>query len=292
MRLTSERGQDGKTRGRLPTFLLIGAMKAGTTTLYQHLSLHPQIAMSAKKELDFFVGELNHRRGVDWYRTQFRSRELALALGEASTSYSMYPHFDGVPGRIAETSPEMKLIYLLRHPIERIRSQYLHDSLLGIETRPPADAVLKDARYLDFSRYAMQIEQYLQFFPRTQLLLLQLDDLRQRRAQSLDRVFRFLGVDPSPSQTAEAIEANALRSKYVPPAGVRRLVGTSVYRHVSPFVPAPVKLLARRRLLRGGQPGTVALADDVSEELARRLADDVAALRPHLPYGFDGWGIA
>jgi hypothetical protein len=91
--------------------------------------------MSDLKEPDFFVTELNWGRGVRWYEQQFVGADGAVAVGEASTSYSKYPLYRDVPSRIADTIPDVRLIYLIRQPIERIRSQYLHQRLLREERR-------------------------------------------------------------------------------------------------------------------------------------------------------------
>jgi hypothetical protein len=91
-------------RQALPSFLIIGAMKAGTTSLYHYLKSHPQIHMSRIKELDFFVTELNWGRGLDWYSQQFSGIGTnVLAAGEASTNYTKYPRYKGVPERISMT---------------------------------------------------------------------------------------------------------------------------------------------------------------------------------------------
>ena len=93
--------------GQLPNFLVIGAMKAGTSSLYQYLRAHPQIFMPAAKELSFFAYEPNARHDLEWYRRQFApAGEGAVALGEASTMYTKFPRHPGVPERIA--AGEMK----------------------------------------------------------------------------------------------------------------------------------------------------------------------------------------
>jgi hypothetical protein len=107
------------TRSRtLPTFIVIGAMKAGTTSLYHYLREHPQIFMPKAKELDFFAVETTWRRGIDWYAEQFAGAGGdEIARGEASTAYSKYPHYPNVPERIARAIPGCQLIYVVRLPL-------------------------------------------------------------------------------------------------------------------------------------------------------------------------------
>jgi hypothetical protein len=117
---------------REPTFLVIGAMKAGTTSLHRCLSNHPDVFMSAPKELDFF--EKNWSRGWEWYRSQFQAGDVAMLRGESSTNYAKYPRFGGVAGRIHRSLPDVKLIYLLRIWGRR-RRLALGSMSLGTESR-------------------------------------------------------------------------------------------------------------------------------------------------------------
>ena len=107
----------------LPNLIVIGAAKCGTTSLHEYLDLHPEVAMSREKELDFFVEEKHWGRGVEWYAAQF---EDAPVRGESSPSYTAYPRYRGVPERIRRVVPDAKLVYLVRDPVERIVSHFVH----------------------------------------------------------------------------------------------------------------------------------------------------------------------
>src|SRR6266568_8270036 len=121
----------------LPNFLIVGAMKSGTSSLWSYLRSHPQVFMPDMKEPMFFVEKKNWSKGLDWYRGLFDDAGEAVAIGEASQPYTMAHSFPGVPGRIVSLIPDVKIIYVLRHPVERMRSHYLHDRVIGTETRPP-----------------------------------------------------------------------------------------------------------------------------------------------------------
>src|SRR4051794_1541363 len=155
----------------LPNFLVIGAPKAGTTSLYHYLATHPQVFVSDPKELRFFIEEINWRKGLGWYESQFAGADGAVARGELTPEYALHPVYGGVPERIASVLPDARLVYLVRDPIERMRSQYRHRVLDRLEARPIADAFRADPQYLDGSRYAFQIEQYLPWFDRERLLV-------------------------------------------------------------------------------------------------------------------------
>jgi len=181
----------------LPTFLIIGAMKAGTTSLWHYLDLHPQIQVSDTKEINFFVAEKNWSRGWEWYESLFvKNQKDIRALGEASTSYTKKPEFQGIPQRIVTRLPEVKLIYIVRDPIERIRSMYVHMVYAGYEQRPFESAVTDPEinYYVDFSRYFYQLSQYLDYFLLDQILVIASEDLYSFRQETLKRVFRFLKV--------------------------------------------------------------------------------------------------
>ena len=96
----------------LPTVIVIGAAKCGTTSVHEYLDDHPEVAMSAEKELNFFVEEKNWPRGIAWYESQFDPD--APVRGESSPTYTAYPEYHGVPERIRSVVPDAKLIYLVR----------------------------------------------------------------------------------------------------------------------------------------------------------------------------------
>jgi Sulfotransferase domain len=180
--------------GALPNLIVIGGLKCGTTSLHHYLNLHPQVQMSRPKELNFFVAELNWPLGRDWYASHFRAR--APVRGESSPHYTNRPRFDGVAARMAATLPEARLIYMVRDPIDRMLSHYLHNVGGGYEDRPLPEA-LGDTHtaYVDRSRYFFQLEPYLDAFESDRVMVVSREELLRDRAQTMRRVFGFLGVD-------------------------------------------------------------------------------------------------
>ena len=171
----------------LPNFLIIGAAKSGTTSPYRYLRDHPQVFIAHSKELKFFTSRTRWGFGPGWYAWQCSDADGAVAIGEASPSYTRYPQRRGVPERVARVLPDARLVYLIRHPIERMRSHYLHRVLQGRGRAPLDEAVLSDPGYLDTSRYAMQIKQYLEWFSSAQLLVITAEALRRDRLDTLGR---------------------------------------------------------------------------------------------------------
>jgi len=291
-RSASPPGSPAPTRGRLPTFLVIGAMKAGTTSLYHYLRTHPEIFMPAVKEPMFFDPRHNWHRGVEWYAGLFAgARPEHVALGEASTSYTKFPAVEGVPARIASVLPDVRLIYVLRHPIERMRSHYLYAVSRGKERRPIERALLEDRSYLDISRYALQLERYLEHFDLDRFLLLDSRDLAERRLETLRAVFRFLGVDES--WVPPVLDREFFRSaeRRMPPLPSRLLRRAPALAAAARALPASLRRLARRLPRPRVDLDAARIPEDLRRRLEDELREDVARLRRYLPEGFDGWGI-
>jgi hypothetical protein len=282
----------------LPDFLVIGAMKAGTTSLYHYLRVHPQIFMPAVKELDFFAHEPTPARGIHWYQRHFAQAGVdALAIGEASTMYTKHPRFPGTPERIAATIPDVKLIYVVRDPIERIRSHYQHQVALGAERAPLAEAVFGDPIYLNVSRYAMQIERYLECFDRGQLLVITSESLRDERARIVRSVYEFLGVDPD--FTPPNLDREFYRTQDRPIHSrlawrIRRTLKHRIpaLKRAKELVDGPAWGLRSRRREEVAGLERLAIGSDVRDRLVRSLEEDVRRLRSYMGPDFDGWGIA
>jgi len=198
----------------LPDFLIIGAQKAGTTALYAYLRRHPNVTGPPWKEVSFF--DRHYRRGEAWYRGNFPIKRHAL-VGEASPSYLFHPL---VPERVATLVPHARLIVLLRDPVDRALSHYHHEVALGREELPFEDALAREEErtrgevermlqdpayfsetwwnytYVARGRYAEQLERWLAFFPREQLLVLASDELSDEPEETYARVLEFLGAAP------------------------------------------------------------------------------------------------
>ena len=181
--------------GAPPNLVVIGAQKCGTSVLHYYLSLHPEVSMSKPKELNFFIEERNWPRGVDWYRGHFDPD--ARVRGEASPNYSAFPQHQGVPDRMHSVVPEARLIYMIRDPLERIAAHWVHNYAKRREKGTLAETLTHpNTSYVTRSLYAMQLERFLAFYPREQVLVFQQSELRYKRMETLRRIFEFLGVDP------------------------------------------------------------------------------------------------
>jgi hypothetical protein len=182
------------TYGALPDFLIIGAMKCATTSLLYYLGQHPEIQVSSPKELNFFVAERNWGKGLAWYRSHFQKN--IMLRGEASPAYTSYPRYAGVPARIARILPHAKLVYILRDPVKRMVSHFIHRSARG-EERRTINEVFGGSdieRYLERSRYGLQLQRYLDHFPIEKIKILTTERLERSRVETLQDLFAFLDV--------------------------------------------------------------------------------------------------
>jgi hypothetical protein len=233
--------------GTLPDFIIIGGQKCGTTFLYHLLCQHPHVEAGARKEVHYF--DMRFERGIGWYRAQFpRPREVdgrRVITGEASPYYLYHPH---AARRAAEVVPQAKLIALLRDPVDRAFSDY-HDKVrLGKEPlafeeaieaeesrlRGEREKMLADERYASgkyrafsyISRgiYVDQLQTWLEFFDREQLLVLKSEDMFENPSATLQRVLNFLNLpDWKPDSPPVSETLNAGRYAMMNPATQQRL---------------------------------------------------------------------
>lgn len=211
---------------RLPDFFIIGAAKAGTTSLYKALSQHPELFFSSPKEPEFFARDDLYNDGLEGYRQLFEKASPHQKVGEASTLYSLTPHFPRTAERIRTHVPDAKFIYVMRQPVERAYSYYvqilknyrnatgdreIHRSFEDcILPDRHARACNRDKVFADFdahlpdvpelmlsgSEYVLQIQSYLEHFNRDQILFLKFEDYRTRPESVLQQITNFIGVSP------------------------------------------------------------------------------------------------
>lgn len=192
---------------RLPDFLIIGAMKSGTTTLHHYLAHNPDIYISKPKEVDYFSQDKNYQRGADWYAELFAPARPEQICGEVSPSYTRFPRFAETPKRIAALLPGVKLIYIMRHPVERFYSNYVYERAYG-RTDTIRETLDNRPYVLETSNYMLQINRYLEYFPRDQMLPLLLDDLKRDPDAVISQLLEFLGVTSRCEVPAEPFQAN------------------------------------------------------------------------------------
>jgi hypothetical protein len=284
------RSSDGQTEraGALPNVIVIGAMKCGTSSMHKYLDAHPDIAMSRDKELNFFSHNDRWELGPDWYRRHFSAS--TMIRGESSPSYTNFPRLPNVPDRMKSLIPEAKLIYLVRDPIERVVSHYVHSREAGREKRPIDDALhqLEGNKYIEPSLYHAQLERYLRLFSPSQILVISMEEMRDYRDETLGRVFRFLGVDDCFRSARHESAYHVSRQR----GPLRRAVERNRFaRKIHPYVPSSVVSLVAAHDSASRASERPKLPRAVRESLRSYLHEDINRLREELGQEFATWSV-
>lgn len=293
-------------RDTWPNFFIVGAAKAGTTSLYAYLREHPQVFMSRVKEPHFFskVNPLPEQRHIvtsitseSKYLDLFRDANGLKAIGEASPSYLWTKE---APQRIRETIPKARIIILLRDPIDRAYSHYLMDVREGFQRLPFHEAITQDFKkkekgwgvshlYIDLGLYYHQVNRYFAVFPREQVLVLKFDNLTRDSRGLLLKVAQFLGIDTLP---INHISVERAHNPYASPKNrfVQQVLGSPSIRTVSTIMfPRVLRHWVRDKMLlrRQGKPTLDPRAKSFLQEiyypdiqnLEKLVGEDLSSLR-------------
>lgn len=195
-----------------PYFMIIGAAKAGTSSLHAYMQRHHQVFMTTPKEPEFFSRREFYARGVGEYCDLYKGAE-GKVTGEASTTYTRWPHTEDSPRLIYENVRTSRFIYLMRNPVDRAFSHYLHHMRAGF-TMTFEEALKKDNIYFDCGNYYMQIERYLRFYELDSFLFVFQDELKAKPLDVLRKIERFLGLEPCDYLSGAVIEKNVRSSDY------------------------------------------------------------------------------
>jgi hypothetical protein len=276
----------------LPNLVVIGAQKCGTSSLHNYLATHPQISMSRVKEINFFNDEIHWGYGPQWYARHF---EPGQVRGESSPAYTFLPETAGTAERMHRLLPDARLIYLVRDPVERIRSNYVHQRARGLEPRPFAEvAIDPDGIYVNHTRYATQLRPFIELFGRERLLIASQEKLLAERAATLRRVFRFLGVD-------ESFESPEFERLWGISEGKGRAYSALVKgaaalqaRGLFPTLPRDQRWRLQKLVRSRSEPPESAAATvtpKISSRIAELLGEEVAELRAIAGEAFDEWSF-
>jgi len=273
----------------LPNFLIIGAMKSGTTTLYHALKCHPDVFMAELKEPQFFSDEEKIKSSMSWYVSLFKNVTNEKVIGEASTNYTKYPLFKRVPESIKKHIPDVKLIYIIRNPIERIYSHFTHNYYIGRVDNDLNRVIVRNQNYINISRYYMQLQRYLEVFDNRQIKVVLLEDLRDEPNRIIKDIYGYLGVDA----TFSAANMSEKKHQTINKAGRSRAVlnvlrSLSIYSTVSNRISENMKGRLNSLLRKKIEP-PVKMTDQDREYLIEQLKDDVQSMQTYLGRDLSAW---
>ena len=206
-----------------PDFIIIGAMKCATSTVHDQLSMHDPFFMTTPKEPNFFSDDEIYAKGFGWYGSLFANADTGQLKGESSTHYTKLPKYPETVERLVEYCPDVKCIYIMRHPVDRLVSHYIHEWTQGAISCDINEAVSRHPELVEFSRYNMQLEPYLKTFGHKSVLPMFTERLKDNPLRELQVIFDFLDVFEKPvwqpdiisNVSAERLRACAWRDAIV-----------------------------------------------------------------------------
>ena len=220
-------------------FIIIGAMKCGTTTLAEILSNHPDVCFCRKKEPHFFSKNANWQNCLEEYKNLYQPSGQQIC-GEASTTYTFFPKYNACP-ELYKFNPHLKLIYIMRNPVDRVVSQYLHCYSRGYTSLPLEEAILANPGYINLARYFIQIRPYLELFGKQQIMLLTLEEFLANKSKTLSKIANFLDIDQERFGDFEQVHANKSLGEAKPNMRVKKISKNSIVSTVNPYIPKPLR---------------------------------------------------
>lgn len=280
---------------RAPDFLIIGAMKCGTTTLYNDLLTNPRVFMPAEKEPNALADDaVLEDAGRDAYLALFQGAASDQACGEASTRYSKLPDHPGVPARARRVcGPGLRVIYVVREPVSRIVSHHHHNHSAGGSGPDINLEVRQDPTFINWTRYAMQVEPWIEAFGRPNVRVVRFEDFIKDRPGTAASLAEFLGVPPRPELVDPDRVYNESKSKPVVKGALwHALANNRLYRGVlRPLLSSGLKERVRRLVLpkaRALEPPTLETVEYVVGQVrsdAERLGAIMGLAGP--PWDFE-----
>lgn len=265
---------------RYPEFLVVGAMKCGTTSLYFDLRTSPWIFLPEEKEPNSLTRDsVLERSGREAYARLFAPAKAEQICGEASTDYTKLPDFTGAASRAREViGHELKILYLVREPVARVLSHHYHEVTAGTMARDIDVATRSEPRLLSYTQYATQIRPWLDAFGEDQIRIIPFEEYVQDRKRTVASISRFLGVEPR----TEGIDLGRVHNKgedaRIPRGLVRRLSRNRAYRFlIRSWVSRPIRTRIRNLVTPAApprpRPPSVATVDYILERLRPDLEE-------------------
>lgn len=289
------RGRGDGDTDRLPDFLVIGAQKCGTTTLFEDLRSHPAIRL-AEKESSILLGGRKTRNpdpnaSVPDLRRRYSAalprRAAGGVLGEVATTYTMLPENSGVVPNAASVVPDAKIIYIIREPVSRVVSHHHHDFALGLTGPDINTAVYDHPPLIDNTRYATQLKPWLGAYGHDSVLVLRFEDYVRNRQCGAASVFEFLGVPPFRLPDTAVIH-NSAETKHVAVGPLGRLADSDIYRNrIRPLISGRMRRMMSGNLLPKAPPRPDPPSPDTVAYVIEQLQPEVDELADLL--GTERW---
>ena len=248
-----------------PDFLVIGAMKCGTSTLAAQLASQSGVFVTNPKEPNFFSDDDIYLRGPDWYAALFQEASADEVKGEASTHYTKLPTYPETIARMRAMLPAPRLIYLIRNPMMRAKSHYIHEWLEGRVGNDPERAFAECPEIVHYGCYGMQIAPYVDTYGTERILLTSLEQITADPDQEFARITGFLGLTQSAGWKHDLPAQNVSNERFRRLPMTDILIDNPVARGVRrTLVPKALRTWVRNRRKMTARP-------EIPEDLARRM---------------------
>lgn len=232
-----------------PNLFIVGAMKAGTSSLHEYLAEHPDIFMSTPKEPSHFSQQISYSKGDQHYLNLFKNAKGYQVIGESSTQYAKAPRIQGVPERIHDFNPEAKIIYIMRDPIERAISHYWFNWRNHGEKRSMLNAFKQDSSYIDFSHYAMQLFLYAKVFDWSRIKVLTTEELNTNSISTIQDIYKWLGVNDQFVPSTQSQKFNVTPQKVFRGNKTSHFTGSFLkskfYNNIRSYIPDAFRMIGR-----------------------------------------------
>ena len=269
----------------LPDFAIIGAMKSATSSLQEQLARQPGIFMCTPKEPNFFSDAGQYAKGMSWYSGLFAEAPEGSLLGEASTHYTKLPTYPEVVQRLKEHLPNARFVYVMRHPVDRLVSHYIHEWSTGAYHCDIEEAIDKYPELVAYGRYAMQLEPYFDAFGRDAVLPVFFDRLLKEPQAELECICRFIGYQGQP------VWVHDLKPDNVSSERIRRFPGYSLLVESGPavwlrrnLIPQSLRDAVKAKLRMKNRP---TLGEDARTRLESEFDRDLSKLGKWLGTNID-----
>jgi len=268
--------------------MVIGAQKSGTTSLAHQLAEHSEICFCDIKEPGYFHQTDNWRAGLDAYHQLFSPRGNQLC-GEASTMYTFLPEWQNTYRRLYEYNPDLKFIYMMRQPVERIVSHYSHNTVRNIEKDSPDKAIWDNPVYIDRSRYNVQIRPFIEMFGKDNVHLVVFEEYIADQITVLKQIAAFLGINPAEFLKSDTSPKHKSTGEfYLKSSTLRTFTKSELFRKVRPFMPKDIRQPIRR-LFSKKLEQKPEFTPYLKQMIWRFLEDDVAGIEQLLNRSLSVW---
>ena len=275
----------------LPTFLIIGAQKSGTTTLYRDLLTQPRVYFPYHKEPTSLAHDaILTPEGLAEYEALFAQARPGDARGDASTGYTKIPRFTGVPARARQVlGPDIPLIYIIREPVSRIVSHH-HHTITNTPGPATVEAFIEaDHTAIPFSRYAFQARAWLEHYDEDRLHVLIFEEYVKDRPGNIERLAPVLGFDAKPERIDPKSKFNTAQDRSVNKGWTYWLRSTSAYERLRPMIPVATRDRLRRLLTPKAPPPPPPPSAECVDRLLVELEDDQRELADMIGRPYPIW---